>query len=113
LTLEKTVYELDEYTQNNDNEPSCMKLPCGKRSVGSKKTLNSFQSCWSLTMVRTGALEMILWRKMLVVWCPNPFTESDAQLVHLHHVPYLRLFTSLHLYRAQAVCKQLSVKPVE
>jgi len=47
------------------------------------------------------------------VWCPNPFTESDAQLVHLHHVPYLRLFTSLHLYRAQAVCKQLSVKPVE
>ena len=27
------------------------------------------------------------------VWCPNPFTESDAQLVHLHHIPYLHLFT--------------------
>jgi len=39
------VCELDEYSQNNDNEPSCMKLSCGKRGVGSKKTLNSFQSC--------------------------------------------------------------------
>ena len=26
------------------------------------------------------------------VWCPNPVAES-AQLVHLHHVSYLRLFT--------------------